>query len=178
MALFILSPIADTCIEKTLKEKKCSERVFSRKKRESTKPYKILSRCITVTTQPPAALPQRPDQAFYEPNNQSLYCQLAPAGKKHIDDFFWYFSSLCKLYSIHCTLYNVQTWVKTLVVIVAMSVFSQMMSDKRRSFTCSSIAPESGLEIFVFRKQKKEIAKLSLWINKKGNLIWGPLVWR
>ena len=31
MALFILSPIADTCKESTLKEKMCSERAFSRK---------------------------------------------------------------------------------------------------------------------------------------------------
>ena len=87
MALFILSPIADTCKERTIKKKVLGKGLFS-KKRESTKPYKILSRYITVTTQPPAALPQRPDQAFYGPNNQSLYCHLAPAEKKHIDDFF------------------------------------------------------------------------------------------
>ena len=37
------------------------------------------------------------------------------------------------------------TWLKTLSVIVSMSVFSQMMSDNRRCFIWSNIAPVSGL---------------------------------
>ena len=44
------------------------------------------------------------------------------------------------------------TWMKTLSVNVSMSVFSQMMSDNRRCFICSNIAPVSGLEIQVFWK--------------------------
>ena len=38
---------------------------------------------------------------------------------------------------------------KTLSVIVAMSVFSQMMSDNRRCFIWSNIAPVSGLIIII-----------------------------
>ena len=44
------------------------------------------------------------------------------------------------------------TWMKTFSVNFSMSVFSQMMSDNRRCFICSNIAPVSGLEIQVFWK--------------------------
>ena len=51
------------------------------------------------------------------------------------------------------------TWVKTFSVNVSMSVFSQMMSDNRRCFICSNIAPVSGL---IIRRVFSNIAHDSL----------------
>ena len=60
----------------------------------------------------------------------------APAGKHKINS-----ASRKVIYFMNFT------WMKTFSVNVSMSVFSQMMSDNRRCFICSNIAPVSGLMI-------------------------------